>query len=236
MATSLQKTKARKLEHVNEEAEVAQQVLEDVDDKAQHPASDDEPTEDESTVDEEDPPVVTKESQKRALSPDDAQVHAILHTRDSEDEDEDEDELSNSCKSSPEADEVKTSRSSSPIAPNLEAPTSIPIRALSTVSTSDSSRPASPVTSGTQQPPPPAGALDQKKHLFLSKLSSVMIEKGNALPPAFTGVPNPEFDPKTWRLLGTSAVEPGVLQLSNQKIDVFQLWGFVSQAGGSIQV
>lgn len=78
--------------------------------------------------------------------------------------------------------------------------------------------------------------LIRQKTSFLTELSKVMIEKGNALPPNFTGVPNPDFDVKTWKSLADSTKEPGIFRLQGTDIDIRQLWYLVQQLGGRHKV
>lgn len=86
--------------------------------------------------------------------------------------------------------------------------------------------------------PPAASTLKQRQRNFLNGLTSVMSAKGTPLPPALTGIQNPEYDPNTshWKILEPSTHEIGAFRLAGKDVDLFKLWGLVFQAGGHERV
>ncbi|KAG6846003.1 hypothetical protein H0H87_011051 [Tephrocybe sp. NHM501043] len=75
--------------------------------------------------------------------------------------------------------------------------------------------------------------LGQRRQGFLQGLANVMASHGTPLPPALTGIPNPNFDPSTskWKNLEISS-ELGAIRLGGRDVSLFQLWGSVFQSGG----
>ncbi|PPQ67356.1 hypothetical protein CVT24_011539 [Panaeolus cyanescens] len=74
--------------------------------------------------------------------------------------------------------------------------------------------------------------LKQRQHEFLSNLAGVMIKRGTPLPPALTGVPS-AYDPTNtmWSIIEPS-LEVGSFKLAGKDVDLFKLWGIVSNQGG----
>lgn len=91
---------------------------------------------------------------------------------------------------------------------------------------------------GVNRQQPPAATLKQRQRNFLNGLNSVMAAKNSPLPPALTGVPNPQYDPSTslWKTLEPSTTEIGAFRLAGKDVDLFKLWGLVFQAGGHAKV
>lgn len=91
---------------------------------------------------------------------------------------------------------------------------------------------------GSNRQQPPAATLKQRQRNFLNGLTSVMSARGTPLPPALTGVPNPQYDPNTslWKALEPSPTEVGAFRLAGKDVDLFRLWGLVFQAGGHAKV
>lgn len=74
---------------------------------------------------------------------------------------------------------------------------------------------------------------------FLHGLATLMIKRGNPLPPALTGVPYPPgYDPTTspWKIIEPSPTELGSFRIMGKDVDLFKLWGLVFQAGGAAAV
>ena len=87
----------------------------------------------------------------------------------------------------------------------------------------------------------PAGQLtpQQRRKQFLVGLGNVMLQRGVPLPPQLTGVPYPQaYDPtgSPWRSLDISNVDVGVVRIAGKDVDLYRLWAFVTQAGGSAKV
>lgn len=72
---------------------------------------------------------------------------------------------------------------------------------------------------------------------FFKMLSDLMIQQSNPLPPALTGVPNPNFDPSKSRFNMLDIPSEGCFRLAGKAIDVYDLFTMVMQTfGGSVKV
>lgn len=82
-------------------------------------------------------------------------------------------------------------------------------------------------------------AAQQRRKQFLFGLANLMTNRGAPLPPQFTGVPYPpNYDPSNspWRSLDVSPIDIGIFRLAGKEVDLYKLWGFVQQSGGSAKV
>ncbi|KAI0094715.1 hypothetical protein BDY19DRAFT_914190 [Irpex rosettiformis] len=81
--------------------------------------------------------------------------------------------------------------------------------------------------------------IQQRKRSFLHGLANVMLQRGVPLPSHLTGIPYPSsFDPASspWRTLDISSSDLGIVRLASRDVDLFKLWAFVQQAGGSAKI
>lgn len=77
----------------------------------------------------------------------------------------------------------------------------------------------------------------QKKRSFLSGVANVMLQRNVPLPPSLTGTPYPaNYDPNTSPWKSLDVAEIGVVRLAGKEVDLFRLWSYVLQAGGSTKV
>ena len=79
----------------------------------------------------------------------------------------------------------------------------------------------------------------QKRKQFIQTLGSLMLQRGQPLPQALTGVPIPPgIDPSAspWRNLEPSQTEVGVIRLAGKDFDLYKFFGIVFQTGGGMKV
>lgn len=79
----------------------------------------------------------------------------------------------------------------------------------------------------------------QKRRQFIQTLGSLMLQRGQPLPQALTGVPIPPgVDPNAspWRNLEPSQTEVGVIRLAGKDFDLYRFFGIVFQNGGGMKV
>ncbi|EJF66597.1 hypothetical protein DICSQDRAFT_46065 [Dichomitus squalens LYAD-421 SS1] len=77
--------------------------------------------------------------------------------------------------------------------------------------------------------------LKQRRRTWLNGLAQLMAQRNMPLPPQLTGVPfPPNFDPANmpWKSLEVSSTDLGVIRLAGKDVDLFRLWGLVTQHGG----
>ena len=77
--------------------------------------------------------------------------------------------------------------------------------------------------------------LKQRRRSWLNGLATLMAQRNMPLPPQLTGVPfPPNFDPVNmpWKSLEVSQTDLGVIRLAGKDVDLFRLWGLVTQHGG----
>ncbi|KAI1797771.1 hypothetical protein LXA43DRAFT_876851 [Ganoderma leucocontextum] len=75
----------------------------------------------------------------------------------------------------------------------------------------------------------------RRKRSWLNGLASLMAQRGMPLPPQLTGVPfPPNYDPANmpWKSLEVSPADLGVIRLAGKDVDLYRLWGLVTQNGG----
>ena len=80
---------------------------------------------------------------------------------------------------------------------------------------------------------------NQKRRQFIQTLGSIMLQRGQPLPQALTGVPIPPgIDPNAspWRSLEPSQSEVGVIRLAGKDLDLYRFFGIVFQNGGGMKV
>ena len=72
---------------------------------------------------------------------------------------------------------------------------------------------------------------------FFKMLNDLMVQQNNPLPPALTGVPNPNFDPSKSRFNMLDIPGEGCFRFAGKAIDVYDLFTIVMQTfGGSTKV
>ncbi|KAI0361749.1 hypothetical protein OH77DRAFT_1492728 [Trametes cingulata] len=79
----------------------------------------------------------------------------------------------------------------------------------------------------------------QRKRNWLNGLATLMVQRGNPLPPQLTGVPfPPNYDPANmpWKSLEVSPTDLGVVRLAGKDVDLFKLWTLIIQSGGGQKV
>ena len=79
----------------------------------------------------------------------------------------------------------------------------------------------------------------QKRKQFIQTLGSLMIQRGQPLPPSLTGVPIPPgIDPNAspWKNLEPSQTEFGAIRLAGKDFDLYKFFGLVFQTGGGMKV
>lgn len=79
----------------------------------------------------------------------------------------------------------------------------------------------------------------QKRKQFIQTLGSLMIQRGQPLPQALTGVPIPPgVDPNAspWKNLEPSQTEVGAIRLAGKDFDLYKFFGIVFQTGGGMKV
>jgi len=79
----------------------------------------------------------------------------------------------------------------------------------------------------------------QKRKQFIQTLGSLMLQRGQPLPHALTGVPIPPgVDPNAspWRNLEPSQTEVGAIRLAGKDFDLYKFFGIVFQTGGGMKV
>jgi hypothetical protein len=119
-------------------------------------------------------------------------------------------------------------------------PGPFPLAAAPSPASSSTHDPSAPSMDPALRPAPaPApAALQQRRQAFLVNLAGLHAGVGKPLPPALTGVPTPAgFDPalSAWKMLEPAGA-PGVVRLAGRDLDLFKLWGVVTQAGGMQKV
>jgi SWI/SNF chromatin-remodeling complex subunit SWI1 len=78
-----------------------------------------------------------------------------------------------------------------------------------------------------------------KRKQFIQTLGSLMLQRGQPLPQALTGVPIPPgTDPNAspWKNLEPSPTEVGVIRLAGKDFDLYKFFGIVFQTGGGVKV
>jgi len=72
---------------------------------------------------------------------------------------------------------------------------------------------------------------------FLNNIATIFAKKGQPLPPGLTGVPTPNYDPSNtiWTAIEIGH-EPGYFKLAGKEVNLFKLWGLVTQHGGGQMV
>ena len=79
----------------------------------------------------------------------------------------------------------------------------------------------------------------QKRKQFIQTLGSLMLQRGQPLPQALTGVPIPHgIDPNAspWKNLEPSQTELGAIRLAGKDFDLYRFFGIVFQNGGGVKV
>ena len=79
----------------------------------------------------------------------------------------------------------------------------------------------------------------QKRKQFIQTLGSLMLQRGQPLPQALTGVPIPPgIDPNAspWKNLEPSQTEVGAIRLAGKDFDLYRFFGIVFQNGGGVKV
>ena len=79
----------------------------------------------------------------------------------------------------------------------------------------------------------------QKRKQFIQTLGSLMLQRGQPLPQALTGVPIPPgMDPNAspWKNLEPSQTEVGAIRLAGKDFDLYKFFGIVFQNGGGVKV
>lgn len=79
----------------------------------------------------------------------------------------------------------------------------------------------------------------QKRKQFIQTLGSLMLQRGQPLPQALTGVPIPPgIDPNAspWKNLEPSQTEVGAIRLAGKDLDLYRFFGIVFQNGGGVKV
>jgi len=79
----------------------------------------------------------------------------------------------------------------------------------------------------------------QKRKQFIQTLGSLMLQRGQPLPQALTGVPIPPgIDPNAspWKNLEPSQTEVGAIRLAGKDVDLYKFFGIVFQNGGGMKV
>jgi SWI/SNF chromatin-remodeling complex subunit SWI1 len=79
----------------------------------------------------------------------------------------------------------------------------------------------------------------QKRRQFIQTLGSLMLQRGQPLPQALTGVPIPPgVDPNAspWKNLEPSQTEVGAIRLAGKDFDLYKFFGIVFQNGGGVKV
>ena len=79
----------------------------------------------------------------------------------------------------------------------------------------------------------------QKRRQFIQTLGSLMVQRGQPLPQALTGVAIPAgIDPNVspWRNLEPSQTEVGAIRLAGKDFDLYRFFGIVFQNGGGMKV
>ena len=79
----------------------------------------------------------------------------------------------------------------------------------------------------------------QKRRQFIQTLGSLMVQRGQPLPQALTGVSIPaSLDPSVspWRNLEPSQTEVGAIRLAGKDFDLYRFFGIVFQNGGGMKV
>ena len=111
------------------------------------------------------------------------------------------------------------------------------------MSTSAGSQNAFPDPNNRSTPVPTQQAAQmqqmQKRRQFIQTLGSLMVQRGQPLPQALTGVPIPAgIDPNTspWRNLEPSQTEVGAIRLAGKDFDLYRFFGIVFQNGGGMKV
>lgn len=109
--------------------------------------------------------------------------------------------------------------------------------------TSAGSQNAFPETSNRSTPAPNQQVAQmqqmQKRKQFIQTLGSLMIQRGQPLPQALTGVPIPPgIDPNAspWKNLEPSQTEVGAIRLAGKDFDLYKFFGIVFQTGGGMKV
>jgi len=108
------------------------------------------------------------------------------------------------------------------------------------MSTSAGSQNAFPDPNNRSTPAPTQQVAQmQKRRQFIQTLGSLMVQRGQPLPPALTGVPIPAgMDPNAspWRNLEPSQTEVGAIRLAGKDFDLYRFFGIVFQNGGGMKV
>jgi SWI/SNF chromatin-remodeling complex subunit SWI1 len=79
----------------------------------------------------------------------------------------------------------------------------------------------------------------QKRKQFIQTLGSLMLQRGQPLPQALTGIPIPAgIDPNAspWKNLEPSQTEVGAIRLAGKDFDLYKFFGIVFQTGGGMKV
>ena len=79
----------------------------------------------------------------------------------------------------------------------------------------------------------------QKRRQFIQTLGSLMVQRGQPLPQALTGVPIPhgiDANASPWRNLEPSQTEVGAIRLAGKDFDLYRFFGIVFQNGGGMKV
>ena len=99
--------------------------------------------------------------------------------------------------------------------------------------------PSNRSTPAPNQQTPQIQQQTQKRKQFIQTLGSLMLQRGQPLPQALTGVPIPTgIDPNAspWRNLEPSQSEVGVIRLAGKDFDLYKFFGIVFQTGGGMKV
>ena len=81
--------------------------------------------------------------------------------------------------------------------------------------------------------------LMQKRKQFIHTIGTLMIQRGQPLPQALTGVaipPNFDINASQWKHLEPSQTEVGAIRLAGKDIDLYKFFGIVFQTGGGLKV
>ena len=86
---------------------------------------------------------------------------------------------------------------------------------------------------GFNRPPPGPQQTAERSQNFIHSLANVLYKQGAPLPPALSGIPNPNYDHSTSPYNDIEpSQEPGYFRLAGKDVDIFRLWGAVQQRGG----
>lgn len=83
---------------------------------------------------------------------------------------------------------------------------------------------------------PPQDMTRQRHGMLRVVAGAVASTRNIALPPALTGVPNPNYNPNNSPFGWLDIVEVGILRLLGKEVDLLRLWNIVLNRGGTAKV